>query len=162
MLVVETYLAPSKIHGIGLFASQFIPQGTAIWRFHPVIDHVYTKSKFLKICQGLEGDEEALNHMLNSCYVRSNKCYYITDNARFINHAEHEFNLDLSDDETEVAIRDIHAGEELLENYFLCYDKDDFFGLMDKFREAHKNEPLIPPTAHLRSMMYAYGKNLSR
>ena len=28
---------------------------------------------------------------------------------------------------TEVALRDIRAGEELLENYFTSYDEDDFF-----------------------------------
>ena len=30
-------------------------------------------------------------------------------------------------DLVEVALRDISPGEELLENYFLSYDEDDFF-----------------------------------
>jgi hypothetical protein len=33
MLLVKTTIAPSPIHGIGLFADQFIPQGTRIWEF---------------------------------------------------------------------------------------------------------------------------------
>jgi SET domain-containing protein len=30
MMTVKTHLAPSKIHGIGLFASEPIPKGTVI------------------------------------------------------------------------------------------------------------------------------------
>jgi uncharacterized protein len=33
MMLVETRLAPSAIHGIGLFAVRSIPQGTAVWEF---------------------------------------------------------------------------------------------------------------------------------
>ncbi len=33
MLLVRTARRPSDIHGMGLFADQFIPAGTATWRF---------------------------------------------------------------------------------------------------------------------------------
>ena len=36
-------------------------------------------------------------------------------------------NISFIDDYTEVAVRDIDAHEELLENYLLAYDKTDFF-----------------------------------
>jgi hypothetical protein len=38
MLLVKTTIAPSTIHGIGLFADEFIPQGTRIWEFTPGFD----------------------------------------------------------------------------------------------------------------------------
>ena len=38
MLLVETYLAPSRLHGIGLFAKAAIPKGTKVWEFTPGFD----------------------------------------------------------------------------------------------------------------------------
>ena len=38
MLLVKTRLAPSTIHGIGLFADEFIPKGTEVWKFVPGFD----------------------------------------------------------------------------------------------------------------------------
>jgi len=34
MFLVKTYLDKSKIRGIGLFADEFIPKGTLIWKFN--------------------------------------------------------------------------------------------------------------------------------
>ena len=38
MLLVKTKLNISPIHGIGLFAVEFIPAKTIVWKFHPAID----------------------------------------------------------------------------------------------------------------------------
>ena len=38
MLLVKTKLGVSSVHGIGLFAAQFIPKGTATWEYHPDFD----------------------------------------------------------------------------------------------------------------------------
>lgn len=43
MLLVETKLGPSKIHGIGLFATKLIHKGTIIWKFVPGFDIAFTK-----------------------------------------------------------------------------------------------------------------------
>ena len=40
MLLVNTYIAPSKIHGTGVYASEAIPKGTPMWRFEPAVDRV--------------------------------------------------------------------------------------------------------------------------
>jgi len=125
MLTVQTYLAPSQIHGIGLFAAENISQGTVIWKFNPNIDKVITRKKFIRICR--EVDICTLKHLLNATYKRRGKFYYITDNARFINHSVDGFNVALIDDYTEISIRDIKAHEELLENYNASYDANDFF-----------------------------------
>lgn len=125
MLTVKTYLAPSRIHGIGLFAAETIPKNTIIWKLNHNIDHIISQKRFIKICR--EVDIFALQHLLNSSYKRNGKFYYLTDNARFINHSEVGFNVAFSDDCTEVAVRDITIHEELLENYFESYDTNDFF-----------------------------------
>jgi hypothetical protein len=38
MLLIKARVRPSTIHGLGLFAEQFIPSGTIIWRFQPGFD----------------------------------------------------------------------------------------------------------------------------
>jgi len=125
MLRIKASPAPSSTHGLGLFASQDIYTGQVIWQYHPSFDQVMSKRKFINLCRTL--DDDALEHVLSCSYKRNNKYYYLTDNARFINHDEKNYNLVLLDDMTEVALRDIRAGEELLENYFISYDEDDFF-----------------------------------
>ncbi len=125
MLTVKTYLAPSKIHGIGLFASEDIPAQTIIWEYNEFIDRVIPDIDFLRTCRLMNGN--TLNHLLNSSYKRNGRYFYLTDNARFINHSETDFNISFRDDFSEVSIHHIPAHQELLENYFLSYDPDDYF-----------------------------------
>jgi len=125
MLTVNTYLAPSPVHGIGLFAAEFIPAGSTVWKFNRYIDKIFKREVFLAICSRL--DTCSLRHLLNSSYSRGGRFFYLTDNARFINHSQEYDNVCFMDDYTEVALRDIQAHEELLENYLKAYDKNDFF-----------------------------------
>lgn len=134
MLTIKTYLAPSSVHGIGLFAAEDIPAHTVVWKFNNHIDKVFSELAFLRICQGL--DDFGLKHFLNSCYRRAGRYFYLTDNARFINHSDRLDNIIFADDNAEVTVRDINAGEELLENYYHAYDSGDFF-----FQELFDPDP---------------------
>ncbi len=40
MMCVKSYIAKSKLHGFGVYAGQFIPKGTVIWKFNRLIDKV--------------------------------------------------------------------------------------------------------------------------
>lgn len=135
MLIVETYLAPSRVHGIGLFAANDIPARSVVWKFQAFIDSVLSPQHFLRLCR--EVDTFTLQHMMNSTYKRNNQYFYLTDNARFINHSPEECNIAFVDDYTEVTLRDIRRGEELLEDYSLSYDESDFF-----FTELCDPDPL--------------------
>lgn len=86
MLTVNTYLAPSPVHGIGLFAAEDIPADAVVWKFNRHIDKIFSKKVFLAMCQNV--DQCSLHHLLNSSYKRSGRYFYLTDNARFINHTE--------------------------------------------------------------------------
>lgn len=127
MLTVKTYLAPSRIHGIGLFAEEDIWPGTVVWRYNAFIDNKLPRERFLQLCK--EVDDCTLKHLLHSSYKRNDQYFYLTDNARFINHSEHNCNIAFVDDSMEIAIERIRAHEELLENYFVSYDLNDFFFL---------------------------------
>jgi hypothetical protein len=45
MMLVETELRPSPIHGIGVFLLQPVSKGDLIWRFDARIDRVYTEAE---------------------------------------------------------------------------------------------------------------------
>ena len=111
MLLVKTYVAPSAVHGLGLFAAEPIARGACIWRFDPRIDRLYGASE-------REGAPEPLRSFL-AIYAypeRVGSSTYVLDgdNARFMNHSR-EPNTDCEIDT--IATRDIAAGEELLCDY---------------------------------------------
>ena len=110
MLTIKTFLAPSAVHGIGLFAAEPISAGEVVWKFNKLVDRVYSEKAFLNIC--LNSPDDGLAHLLNATYLRGGKFYYLTDNARFINHSEDSCNVVFDDDLTEVASREISIGEE--------------------------------------------------
>lgn len=111
MLLVKTYVAPSAIHGLGLFAGEPIARGARIWRFDPRIDRVFDRAE-------REGAPEPLKSFL-AVYAYPERPGSETfvldgDNARFMNHSS-EPNTDCEVDT--IATRDISPGEELLCDY---------------------------------------------
>src|SRR5210317_1194463 len=104
MLTVKTYLAPSSIHGIGLFAAELIPANSIVWKYNEHIDNIYSEDIFLNICRNTH--KNTLQHLLNYSYKRSGRYFYLTDDARFINHSDLA-NIAFLDDFTEVALVEI-------------------------------------------------------
>lgn len=120
MLLVKTELKVSKVHGIGLFAAQFIPKGTVTWQYHPGLDISYCDNDILKM------PDAARELFLKYAYYDKELELYIlcSDDQRFINHEADSPNI-ISTPRQDVAGRDIMPGEELLCNYN-CYD-DTYF-----------------------------------
>ena len=117
MLLVKTRIGPSTINGTGLFADQFIPQGSVIWKFTPGFDLRVTPEELKPL------SEPARESFLKHCYVSRRSTHYVLcfDNARFFNHSDHPNVLDSDSPESEegidIAARDIYPGEELTCNY---------------------------------------------
>jgi uncharacterized protein len=117
MLLVKTIIAPSTIHGIGLFADQFIPQGTRIWEFTPGFD-LKLSSTFI------ENTPEPLHSWLRThtyCSRISHQYILCSDDARFFNHSDtpntESREVAGEDEVITVAKRDIQPGEELTDDY---------------------------------------------
>lgn len=111
MLLVRTYLGPSAVHGIGLFAAEPIPAGTTIWRFDPRIDRRFTRAERDAL------PEPARSFLRRYSYPEGpgGETWLLDgDNARFMNHSDAP-NTDSAADT--VATRDIAEGEELLCDY---------------------------------------------
>ncbi|MEK7560251.1 MAG: SET domain-containing protein [Patescibacteria group bacterium] len=114
MLLVKTKLGPSKIHGIGLFADEFIPKNTPIWKFSPGLDIKLTERELAKLPQN------AQYFIQHYCYhsIVDKKYVILFDDARFFNHSSNPnvISMDIPDDPEgmEIALRDIQPSEELL------------------------------------------------
>ena len=122
MMLIETRVAPSGIHGLGLFAVQFVPRGTPVWKFQPGFDHDFSPAQFAAL------PPLARQHTRWFCFVSQLDGHIILsgDHACFINHslapntgAAKAVGLPV----VTVALRDIAAGEEITCNYF-DYDAD--------------------------------------
>ncbi len=120
MLLVKTKVRPSPVHGLGLFADAFIPEGATIWRFDSSIDRRYTESELAALPQ------ERQQALRIHCYVnpRSGLYVYCGDDARYINHSEQPNTKDVGFDEgfhegegVTIAARDIQPGEEIVSDY---------------------------------------------
>ena len=113
MLLVKTKIGPSKIHGIGLFADQFIAKGTLVQKFMPGFDSIIPESEIQKL------SEPAREQFLKYAYKNKDGQYILCfDDTRFLNHSDNP-NL-ISNNPTEeidVAAQDIQKGEELTVNY---------------------------------------------
>ena len=116
MLLVPTRLAPSTIHGLGVFAAAPIAQGTPVWRFSKGLDMEFSPDIVPTLPSHVR---EFFAHYgyLDRNVQRIILCF---DDARFVNHsgtpniatdyAQDPYGLD-------VALRDIAGGEELTMNY---------------------------------------------
>lgn len=124
MLTVKTSLAPSSVHGIGLFAAELIPANSTVWHYNKDIDTTYPEDIFLNICRNIL--QNTLQHLFNCTYKWSGRYFYLSDNASFINHSE-DANSVFIDDYYEVALHEIKPEEEILENYLFSYDDSGFF-----------------------------------
>ena len=84
MLVIRTRLGPSKIHGIGLFADEFIPKGTVTWQFKDGFD-VRLQQRAIDSLS-----EPAREQVLKYSYFDKQLGLYelCSDDARFFNHAD--------------------------------------------------------------------------
>lgn len=119
MILIKSNLAPSKIHGIGLFADEFILKDTKVWEFYKGFDLAITKEEFNKL--SLAAQEDVLNY----AYINKKTGKYIlcSDDSRFFNHQKNP-NVrclyskdDPNNDVVCFVNRDIEKGEELTCDY---------------------------------------------
>ncbi len=119
MLLVQTKIGPSPIHGIGIFADEFIPKGTRIWEYRSGVDSKLSEA-FVRSLPA-----PAQTHMRNYAYKNRVTGEYVLcgDDARFFNHSDTPNTEDLDDsvlvegEGVTIAARDIQPGEEIVSDY---------------------------------------------
>lgn len=123
MLQVKTIVKPSLIPnaGNGLFADEFIPAGTFVWIWNPIIDKEI-KTHMLQYMSELEK-----NFLKKYAYRDNDKLFLCSDDAKYFNHSNtpncKDYDHKTWGGVTE-AINDIQVGDELTCDY-RTFD-DDF------------------------------------
>jgi SET domain-containing protein len=119
MLVVKNRLASSSIHGLGVFADEFIPSGSVIWKWYDGIDgktNIKTIKSLPLACQDF----------FNVYGWSENGIYkYCIDNQKYINHSNTPNCVLIDGGNTGIANKNIDIGEEITEDYKSFVDNFD-------------------------------------
>src|SRR3974390_1521758 len=81
MLLVKTYLDKSPIHGVGVFAGEFIRKGTKIWRFVKGFDRFYSPKEFARL------PKPARDFIKQHGYRVDGEILFTVDHDRHMNHS---------------------------------------------------------------------------
>ena len=111
MLLVKAWVGPSKIHGFGLIAHEFIPRGTVVWKLEPGIDVILSEEELERLPASVQ-QQIRYYSFFHPDLKRHVLC---SDDDRFTNHSD-DANQRFCGDHA-VAVRDIAPGEELTDNY---------------------------------------------
>jgi len=124
MLRVRTFLDRSAMHGIGVFASEDIAEGSVVWEYNSVLDMTFSPEQWAALMSGCS--PESLEQIQRYTYKEGGRYVLCTDNAQFMNHADMSSNV-RNDRDVDVmyARKPIRAGEELLCDYREFCDTDD-------------------------------------
>lgn len=116
MLLVATYVGPSSVHGMGLFACQDIKQGTLVYKPSPLLDVCLSEVELTKLSAA---EQSTVRHY--GFRNKSDGLWYLAfDDIRFCNHSTRNSNIGSTMIDGMVGVaaqRNIAAGEELLQNY---------------------------------------------
>lgn len=111
MLCVPTYVAPSEIAGVGLFAAMALEPGTVIWEFTEGVDWRITSDELDAF------PEPFRSRMRHYLYQEESGLFVLCgDNAKFMNHHD-DPNCDDPEGAYTVVRRPVAAGEELTCDY---------------------------------------------
>ncbi len=145
MLLVKTKIQESPIHGVGLFADQFIPKGTEVWRFTHGFDQKFTREQILSF-------PELVQIYLYKYSWKSKKTglyCFSSDNGKYFNHSENPNVLSSYENgEDEVitrAIRDIQIGEEILDDYSSFENVNETDNVLEEICAKHKLVDEVDP-----------------
>lgn len=117
-MCVKSYVAPSAIEGVGVFAGEFIPRGTVVWRYLPPLDQAYSAAE-LAAFPAVQ--REFLDRY--TYWDREVGAFVLCgDHGRFMNHSDDPNVTGAYLDGpgrpgVDVAVRDIAAGEEITCDY---------------------------------------------
>jgi SET domain-containing protein len=145
MMMVETELRVSPIHGIGVFLTETVRAGELIWRFDSRIDRVFSDEELREM-------PPRLRHFLRTYSTLHGELQLWVlcgDNGRHFNHSDRpntrSLGIAFGDD---VAAEDLAPGTELTSDYRTICDAVRAAGL--DFSHPHfdsrSSSPLMRPS----------------
>ena len=114
MMMVDTELRPSAIHGTGVFLLEPVKRGDLIWRFDGRVDRVYPDVELASMPERLR----AFLVVYSTFHEKSGLWVLCGDNGRHFNHSEEpnttSMGIAFGDD---IAAMDLAVGAELTTDY---------------------------------------------
>ena len=114
MMMVETELRPSSIHGLGVFLTEDVKAGQLIWRFDSRIDRVFSDAELREMPPRLQ----QFLRTYSTLHDELKLWVLCGDNGRHFNHSDtpntRSLGVAFGDD---VAAADLAAGTELTSDY---------------------------------------------
>lgn len=114
MLMVETELGLSEIHGIGVFLKEPVRSGQLIWRFDSRIDRVFSGAELSEMPEHMQ----SFLRTYSTHHAGLDLWVLCGDNGRHFNHSDtpntRSLGIAFGDD---VAAEDLPAGTELTSDY---------------------------------------------
>ena len=141
MLLVDTELRESEIHGIGVFLTEPVRAGQTIWRFDSRIDRVFSGAELAEM-------PERLQHFLrtySTLHGELDLWVLCGDNGRHFNHSDtpNTRSLGIAFGE-DVAVSDLPAGTELTSDYrTICDAMRSGMDFSQPHVASNSNSPLI-------------------
>jgi len=124
---IRYQICESTGRGKGLFAAEFIPKGTIVWKHYDEDHRVYKDSISLEkdLDRYCGNNISAIQSYMSHVYCNGNAVmYYELDDGKYFNHDREKFNVKKTyskkfeqGKESWIAIRDINENEELFINY---------------------------------------------
>jgi uncharacterized protein len=113
--------------GYGVVAKKFIPKGTITW-VQDELDQIYTP-------QQVEKMKDFSKQMIDKYTFRNNQGNFVLcwDISKYVNHSFRSNCFSTAYD-FEIAVRDIHAGEELTDDY-------GYLNVTDAFKAKNEGTP---------------------
>jgi uncharacterized protein len=134
MMMVETELRPSDIHGIGVFLKEPVKAGQLIWRFDSRIDRVFSDAELHE----MPGQLQQFLRTYSTLHGDLGLWLLCGDNGRHFNHSERpntqSLGIAFGDD---IAAFDLEVGVELTSDYRTICDSVRTSGL--EFNQPHLN-----------------------
>jgi SET domain-containing protein len=118
MLLIDTYLDKSKIHGVGVFSNQNVKKGEKIKEVRPEFEIEFDSHNLpnMPLCLAKLIDSHAYERELGSKILVLG-----IDNEKYLNHSTNP-----SVDDEGIALKDIKVGDEITIDY------RDFDDTLDK------------------------------
>lgn len=147
MMIVETELRPSPIHGMGVFLLETVSAGQLIWRFDSRIDRVFSDAELQEMPERIQSYLRTYSTLHNEL-----KLWVLCgDNGRHFNHSEtpntRSLGVAFGDD---VAASDLPAGTELTSDYRTICDAIRLGGI--DFSHPHSTSFSRSPAMSLSPM----------
>jgi SET domain-containing protein len=143
MLMVQTELRPSDIHGIGVFLAEPVRKGQLIWRFDSRIDRVFSDAEL----RDMPAELQRFLQTYSTLHQELGLWVLCGDNGRHFNHSETPTTTSLGiafgDD---IAADDLPAGAELTSDYRTICDAMRLGGIDFSHPHLSSNANSFPAT----------------